>query len=269
MLLYWVYTLKHQIYVIHINFHIAETYVSCRRNAVKCFLQVADATEVLLKDPRVAEVRDVRLRISTLRRRGRVVYLPAYVVDYTFGSRFNQHGERTPERFQAVISGMGELLYRAVLCHAVVCVCCGTLCHAVQCCAVLCCAALCCSVLSWPEPYWLAVLSCQAPTMLCQLPANTETNFMTLNLYSVYRAMAAGTWRCAIVSRLVQIHQHSPHYGSIVWLALSAPTTTGMHSKHNTLCSFRLNGPSWQNRHEVIPRMFGWMDRWWGGRMDE
>ncbi|KAL3135529.1 hypothetical protein ABBQ38_006008 [Trebouxia sp. C0009 RCD-2024] len=70
--------------------------------------EVADATEVLLKDPRVAEVRDVRLRISTLRRRARVVYLPAYVVDYTFGSRFNQHGERTPERFQAVISGMGE-----------------------------------------------------------------------------------------------------------------------------------------------------------------
>ena len=52
----------------------------------------------------------MKLRISTLRRRARVVYLPAFVVDYTFGSRFNQHGERTPERFQAVISGMGELL---------------------------------------------------------------------------------------------------------------------------------------------------------------
>ena len=76
--------------------------------------QVADATEVLLKDPRVARVRDVRLRITTLRRRARVVYLPAYVVDYTFGSRFNQHGERTPERFQAVISGMGEPLCCAV-----------------------------------------------------------------------------------------------------------------------------------------------------------
>ena len=58
----------------------------------------------------MAQVRDVKLRITTLRRRARVVYLPAYVVDYTFGSRFNQHGERTPERFQAVISGMGELL---------------------------------------------------------------------------------------------------------------------------------------------------------------
>ena len=42
-------------------------------------------------------------------RRARVVYLPAYVVDYNFGTRFNQHGERIPERFQAVVSGMGEL----------------------------------------------------------------------------------------------------------------------------------------------------------------
>ena len=115
-------------------------------------LQVADATEKLLKDPRVAEVRDVKLRISTLRRRARVVYLPAFVVDYTFGSRFNQHGERTPERFQAVISGMGELLLRhAVLCCAVLC--CAALCRAVLPSAVLCCAtalprfALCCGLL--------------------------------------------------------------------------------------------------------------------------
>lgn len=70
--------------------------------------EVADATEILMKDPQVAGVRDVKLRITTLRRRARIVYLPAYVVDYTFGSRFNQHGERRPERFQAVISGMRE-----------------------------------------------------------------------------------------------------------------------------------------------------------------
>ncbi len=85
---------------------------------LKAQLQVADATEKLLKDPQVAGVRDVKLRITTLRRRARIVYLPAYVVDYNFGSRFNAHGERTPERFQAVISGMGELLCGAVLCCA-------------------------------------------------------------------------------------------------------------------------------------------------------
>ena len=63
---------------------------------------------MLHKDPRVASVRDVKLHITTLRRRARIVYLPAYVVDYNFGTRFNQHGERIPEKFQAVVSGMGE-----------------------------------------------------------------------------------------------------------------------------------------------------------------
>lgn len=93
--------------------------ISCNlgaKNDLEAQLQVADATEKLLKDPQVAGVRDVKLRITTLRRRARIVYLPAYVVDYNFGSRFNAHGERTPERFQAVISGMGELLCCAVLC---------------------------------------------------------------------------------------------------------------------------------------------------------
>lgn len=71
-------------------------------------MQVADATELLMKDPEVTAVRDVKLRITALRRRARVVYLPAFVVDYKFGTRFNQHGDRTPERFQAVMSGMGK-----------------------------------------------------------------------------------------------------------------------------------------------------------------
>ncbi len=88
---------------------------------LKAQLQVADATEKLLKDPQVAGVRDVKLRITTLRRRARIVYLPAYVVDYNFGSRFNAHGERTPERFQAVISGMGELVCCVVRCCALPC----------------------------------------------------------------------------------------------------------------------------------------------------
>lgn len=71
-------------------------------------MQVADATELLMKNPEVTAVRDVKLRITALRRRARVVYLPAFVVDYKFGTRFNPHGDRTPERFQAVMSGMGK-----------------------------------------------------------------------------------------------------------------------------------------------------------------
>ena len=118
----------------------------CKTKLTACYiLQVADATEKLLKDPRVAEVRDVKLRISTLRRRARVVYLPAFVVDYTFGSRFNQHGERTPERFQAVISGMGELQGSCdALCHLL---CCNELLLALLCSALLCSALLCSALL--------------------------------------------------------------------------------------------------------------------------
>ncbi len=44
--------------------------------------------------------------MRTLRRRARLLYLPAYVADYTFGEAFNAHGERRPQRFQAVVSGM-------------------------------------------------------------------------------------------------------------------------------------------------------------------
>lgn len=80
-------------------------------------VQVADATEVLHKDPRVASVRDIKLGITTLRRRARIVYLPAYVADYNFGMRFNQHGERIPEKFQAVVSGMGERNKAAPICY--------------------------------------------------------------------------------------------------------------------------------------------------------
>ena len=151
-------------------------------------LQVADATEKLLKDPQVAEVRDVKLRISTLRRRARVVYLPAFVVDYTFGSRFNQHGERTPERFQAVISGMGELqachalccnelllaLFLALLCSAALDVlpfCCAALASAVPCYAalrraVLFWAVLCPAVLCW---FLLCCAALHCAVSFCQV----------------------------------------------------------------------------------------------------
>ena len=107
-------TLKYGRLIFGSNQHLTSSSLGARYN-LKVQLQVADATEKLLKDPQVAGVRDVKLRITTLRRRARVVYLPAYVVDYNFGSRFNAHGERTPERFQAVISGMGELLCSTVL----------------------------------------------------------------------------------------------------------------------------------------------------------
>lgn len=48
----------------------------------------------------------LQIRLKTLRRRARLLYLPAYVADYKFGEQFNAHGERRPQRFQAVVSGM-------------------------------------------------------------------------------------------------------------------------------------------------------------------
>ena len=48
----------------------------------------------------------LQIRLKTLRRRARLLFLPAYVADYNFGESFNAHGERRPQRFQAVVSGM-------------------------------------------------------------------------------------------------------------------------------------------------------------------
>ena len=73
--------------------------------------QIAEAQTALLKaHPAATEVRDIKVRIKTLRRRARILYLPAYVVDYNFGLSFNSHGERRPKACQAIISGMGEFL---------------------------------------------------------------------------------------------------------------------------------------------------------------
>lgn len=51
---------------------------------------------------------DTQVRLKALRRRARIVYVPAFVVDYVHGELFNEHGERMPQRFQAVISGFGD-----------------------------------------------------------------------------------------------------------------------------------------------------------------
>lgn len=47
-----------------------------------------------------------QVRVRTVRRRARLLYLPAYVADYNFGEAFNAHGERRPQRFKAVVSGL-------------------------------------------------------------------------------------------------------------------------------------------------------------------
>lgn len=50
----------------------------------------------------------LQVRLFPFRRRCRIIYVPAFVVDYVHGELYNEHGERMPQRFQAVISGFGE-----------------------------------------------------------------------------------------------------------------------------------------------------------------
>lgn len=52
-------------------------------------------------------VRDLQLTVVPLRRRARMVYLPAYLIEYTFGEYFNAAGERRPQHFQAMVGGIG------------------------------------------------------------------------------------------------------------------------------------------------------------------
>jgi hypothetical protein len=70
-------------------------------------VQIANAEESLKAETNADVVRDVRVRLQPLRRRARLVYFPAYIVQYTFGEVLAETGERRPQHFMAVISGMG------------------------------------------------------------------------------------------------------------------------------------------------------------------
>lgn len=73
-------------------------------------MQIANAEESLKAETNADVVRDVRVRLQPLRRRARLVYFPAYIVQYTFGEVLAETGERRPQHFMAVISGMGARL---------------------------------------------------------------------------------------------------------------------------------------------------------------
>ena len=45
------------------------------------------------------------MRVRTLKRRVRLLFLPAFTVSYQYGELFNVHGVRRPETFEAVIGG--------------------------------------------------------------------------------------------------------------------------------------------------------------------
>ena len=52
-----------------------------------------------------AEIKSVRAALSFSRRRAELVYLPVYVVSYTWGEAFNVHDERVPDSFLGIVSG--------------------------------------------------------------------------------------------------------------------------------------------------------------------
>jgi len=53
-------------------------------------------------------VRNVRVRLRPARRRARVVYLPAFRINYTYGERRLPTGERRPSEFEALVSGLDD-----------------------------------------------------------------------------------------------------------------------------------------------------------------
>ena len=68
---------------------------------------MAKAEEELKAELTVEHVRDLNLIVRPLRRRARLVYLPAYNIEYTFGEVFDSAGKRQPRQFQAMVGGIG------------------------------------------------------------------------------------------------------------------------------------------------------------------
>lgn len=50
----------------------------------------------------------VQVKLKTVQRRSRLVFLPAFILNYYFGEHFNVDGVRRPEAFQAIIGGQAD-----------------------------------------------------------------------------------------------------------------------------------------------------------------
>lgn len=69
--------------------------------------QVQAGTSRLKEEHKAERVKDVDVVISPVSRQAFLVFLPAYGIDYTHGETFNVHGERHPQHFRALVSGLG------------------------------------------------------------------------------------------------------------------------------------------------------------------
>jgi hypothetical protein len=79
----------------------------CTDSRWSCTTQIEGVKEALGGEAGVDEVGDLKLQVTPMRRRARLVFFPYYVFDYEYGDHFNVHGERVPLSFQAAISGFG------------------------------------------------------------------------------------------------------------------------------------------------------------------
>jgi len=70
--------------------------------------EVAAAEETLKATSNADLVQDIKISVRANRRRARILYLPAYIVDYTYGEYLTSAGERKPHKYMAVVSGFGE-----------------------------------------------------------------------------------------------------------------------------------------------------------------
>lgn len=52
------------------------------------------------------KVKDIHMAFTFKDRSVRLVYVPAFIIQYTYGETFNVHGERKHEEFQAIVSGV-------------------------------------------------------------------------------------------------------------------------------------------------------------------
>lgn len=73
-------------------------------------------TEQLKRDHPGCDVRNVKIRLFVVPNTSFIVYLPFYVVDYIYRENINIHGERHPNYFYAMVSGLGTTSLFPIFC---------------------------------------------------------------------------------------------------------------------------------------------------------
>lgn len=66
------------------------------------------AYERLKEDHQAEKVKNISVVVSPMYRHATLIYLPAYSLSYVHGETHNVHGERQPQHFSGLISGLGR-----------------------------------------------------------------------------------------------------------------------------------------------------------------